>query len=136
MMDDEAMVMEFITKFDASRDPNLWRKLIDEEADEVIGAFGNLMKELSDLIYVTNGYLLTGGDEIEVEGVHAYRKVTQIIEWLDGIPLEIREEAFRRVHKSNMSKLGEDGKPIKREDGKIMKGPNYKAPDMSDLTTY
>jgi predicted HAD superfamily Cof-like phosphohydrolase len=40
---------------------------------------------------------------------------------------------FERVHASNMSKLGEDGKPIKREDGKIQKGPNYKEPDLEDL---
>ena len=43
------------------------------------------------------------------------------------------EQALRRVHKSNMSKLGDDGKPVKREDGKVLKGPNYKPPDLSDL---
>ena len=43
------------------------------------------------------------------------------------------EQALRRVHKSNMSKLGDDGKPIKREDGKVLKGPNYQPPDLSDL---
>ena len=35
------------------------------------------------------------------------------------------EEALDRVHKSNMSKLGLDGKPIRRVDGKVLKGPNY-----------
>ena len=43
------------------------------------------------------------------------------------------EQALRRVHRSNMSKLGEDGKPIYREDGKVLKGPNYQPPDLSDL---
>jgi predicted HAD superfamily Cof-like phosphohydrolase len=43
------------------------------------------------------------------------------------------EQALRRVHASNMSKLGEDGKPIYREDGKVLKGPNYQPPDLSDL---
>jgi hypothetical protein len=43
------------------------------------------------------------------------------------------EQALRRVHQSNMSKLGEDGKPIYREDGKVLKGPNYQPPDLSDL---
>ena len=38
--------------------------------------------------------------------------------------------AFREVHRSNMSKLGPDGKPIKREDGKILKGPNFTPPDL------
>ena len=41
--------------------------------------------------------------------------------------------ALNRVHESNMSKLGPDMKPIRREDGKIMKGPNYFKPDLTDL---
>jgi predicted HAD superfamily Cof-like phosphohydrolase len=43
------------------------------------------------------------------------------------------DEAFKRVHESNMSKLDEEGKPIRRQDGKILKGPNYQAPDLRDL---
>lgn len=43
------------------------------------------------------------------------------------------DEAWQRVHASNMSKLGEDGKPIYREDGKVLKGPNYKEPHLGDL---
>ena len=43
------------------------------------------------------------------------------------------DEAYRRVHASNMSKLGEDGNPIYREDGKIMKGPSYFLPNLFDL---
>lgn len=42
-------------------------------------------------------------------------------------------EACSRIHNSNLSKLGEDGQPIRREDGKILKGPNYYEPDLSDL---
>ena len=49
-----------------------------------------------------------------------------------GIELDY---CFDEVHRSNMSKLGEDGKPIYREDGKVMKGPNYKPPNMYD-TVY
>lgn len=45
-----------------------------------------------------------------------------------GIDLD---EAVRLVHASNMSKLAADGKPIVRDDGKVMKGPNYREPDMS-----
>jgi len=63
-----------------------------------------LTKELADLLYVTIGTAVTF-----------------------GLPLE---EVFYEVHKSNMSKLGEDGKPIYREDGKVLKGPNYKEPDL------
>lgn len=40
------------------------------------------------------------------------------------------ESAFSEVHASNMSKLGEDGKPIYREDTKVMKGPNYFKPNL------
>ena len=43
------------------------------------------------------------------------------------------DEALYRVHESNMSKLGDDSKPIYRDDGKVLKGPNYKPPDLSDL---
>jgi len=38
-----------------------------------------------------------------------------------------------RVHKSNMSKLDDNGQPIYREDGKVLKGPNYKPPNLTDL---
>jgi predicted HAD superfamily Cof-like phosphohydrolase len=48
-------------------------------------------------------------------------------------PLHRLDEAFKRVFESNMSKLGVDGKPIYREDGKVLKGPNYVEPDLSDL---
>ena len=65
------------------------------------------LKELADLIYVCAQY-------------------AENMDW------DI-EQALRRVHKSNMSKLGDDGKPVKRKDGKVLKGPNYKPPDLSDL---
>lgn len=42
-------------------------------------------------------------------------------------------EAFERVHASNMSKLDDDGNPVYREDGKVIKGPNYKPCDLRDL---
>ena len=42
---------------------------------------------------------------------------------------DIIEPVFDEIQKSNMSKLGEDGNPIFREDGKVMKGPNYFKPD-------
>ncbi|MEO2143800.1 MAG: hypothetical protein ABGW83_06755, partial [Flavobacteriaceae bacterium] len=43
------------------------------------------------------------------------------------------EEVFDEIQRSNMSKLGNDGKPIYREDGKVMKGPNYFKPDFSKI---
>ena len=65
------------------------------------------LKELADLVYVCYQY-------------------AENMNWF-------LDEALNRVHFSNMSKLGEDCKPIYREDGKVLKGPNYKPPDLSDL---
>ena len=92
--------------------------IIVEEFKEFLEAEGMLfmhgrnhqtdaLKELADLVYVCYQY-------------------AENMSWnLD--------EAMNRVHESNMSKLDEDGKPIYREDGKVLKGPNYKPPDLSDL---
>jgi predicted HAD superfamily Cof-like phosphohydrolase len=86
--------------------------LIDEEYKEFKHAhdyesYEACLKELADLVYVAYQY-------------------AENMEWdLD--------EAMHRVHKSNMSKLGLDGKPIRRADGKVLKGPNYQPPTLSDL---
>lgn len=86
--------------------------LIAEEFAELKQAFSNEpyeneLKELADLVYVCFQY-------------------AENMEWdLD--------QALDRVHKSNMSKLGLDGKPIRRADGKVLKGPNYKPPILNDL---
>jgi len=97
-----------IKKEDAERIA-LRSNLVAEEFKELINAESceEIMKESCDLIYVILGTFVEFGWDLE--------------------------EAFRRVHQSNMSKLGEDGKPIYREDGKVLKGPNYKKPDLSDL---
>ena len=46
---------------------------------------------------------------------------------------DIIEDVFNEIHDSNMSKLGEDGKPVIREDGKILKGKNYFRPDLKKI---
>lgn len=122
---------EFFDKFDPPRDPKFWAKLILEESVEVAEAFANLLKEVCDLLYVVEGFTLAGGDilkdgEIPCPGavLGALRVINREFD-RDAIL-----EMFRMVHQSNMSKLGPDGKPVRREDGKILKGPNYKAPDM------
>jgi predicted HAD superfamily Cof-like phosphohydrolase len=43
------------------------------------------------------------------------------------------EEVFNEIQRSNMSKLGEDGNPIYREDGKVLKGPNYFKPNIANI---
>ena len=95
------------------------KNLIVEEFKEFLEAEGLLfrknnnihaeaLKELADLVYVCYQYAENMG-------------------WF-------LDEALDRVHISNMSKLGEDGEPVYREDGKVLKGPNYKPPDLTDLT--
>jgi predicted HAD superfamily Cof-like phosphohydrolase len=68
--------------------------------------------------------------------VEALDALTDLQYVLDGAYLSLgfhllKDQAFAEVQRSNMSKLGLDGKPIRREsDGKILKGPNYSAPDL------
>ena len=83
--------------------------LIDEELEEFKNAIkNNDLKEaadaLTDILYVTYG------------AGHAF-----------GVDLD---KCFDEVQRSNMSKLGEDGKPIYNESGKVMKGPKYFKPDL------
>ena len=87
-------------------------EVIQEEVDELGEAMEQrdmvgIADALTDILYVVYG---TG---------HSY-----------GIDLD---ECFQEVHSSNMSKLGEDGKPIRRDDGKILKGPNYFEPDLESI---
>lgn len=99
---------------------NLQQNLIDEEHLEVAHAYLDLkeditnkearehmLKELADLVYVCHQMAACFGWDLQV--------------------------AYNRVHESNMSKLGADGKPVRREDGKILKGPNYFEPSLIDL---
>ena len=88
-------------------------KLIREEFQEVMSAIhekkskDSILKELCDLVYVCVGFADTFGWNFD--------------------------EAFNRVHASNMSKLGEDGAPIYRDDGKILKSAQYKEPNLKEL---
>lgn len=90
---------------------NLFENTEGGEGEDVLNeSREDLAKELTDLLYV------------------CYWTAAKI-----GIDAN---EAFRRVHASNMSKLGPDGKPVKREDGKVLKGPGYHAPDLSDIVRH
>jgi predicted HAD superfamily Cof-like phosphohydrolase len=71
---------------------------------EVVPNRGQVAKEIADVLYVTYGMADAFGIDID--------------------------KVFSEVHKSNMSKLV-DGKPLRREDGKVLKGPSYKPPDLS-----
>lgn len=89
----------------------------------------NLMKEENEeyLEAVQNDDLVEIADAL---GDMMYILCGTIIE--HGLQHKI-EEVFDEIQRSNMSKLGEDGNPIYREDGKVMKGPNYFKPDFSKI---
>jgi hypothetical protein len=129
-IDRTALVKEFIfsdPKYPS--DKEFHYTLIREEIDEVAKAYAELLKELSDLEYVLVGACCNGIHEYPadiVENLYAFEHLYQ------SIPQAILNEAFVRVHKSNMSKLT-DGKLVKREDGKVLKGPNYQPPNLMDL---
>jgi predicted HAD superfamily Cof-like phosphohydrolase len=83
--------------------------LIEEEVQELRDGLGRsslleVADALTDILYVVYG------------AGHAF-----------GIDLD---DCFSEVHRSNMTKLGEDGRPMYRDDGKVMKGPNYEEPNL------
>jgi len=97
-------------EFPSERITKLRTDLIDEELSELRIAIKNknireVADALTDILYVTYG------------AGHSF-----------GINLD---DCFNEVQRSNMSKLGSDGKPIYNESGKVMKGPNYFKPDLS-----
>ncbi len=96
----------------SQEETELRHRLIAEENDEYLQACKDnslieIADALGDQLYILCGTILKHGMQ------HIIMKV------------------FDEIHSSNMSKLGEDGKPILREDGKILKGPGYFRPDLT-----
>ena len=88
--------------------------LMAEENDEYFEAAQNndlveVADALGDMLYILCGTILEHGMQYKIE------------------------EVFNEIQRSNMSKLGADGRPIYREDGKVMKGPNYFKPDILSI---
>ena len=88
--------------------------LMKEENEEYLEAAqqGDLVEvadALGDMLYILCGTILKHGLQHKIE------------------------EVFEEIQRSNMSKLGEDGKPIYREDGKVLKGPNYFKPNIQAI---
>ncbi|GLU44077.1 nucleoside triphosphate pyrophosphohydrolase family protein [Allomuricauda sp. NBRC 101325] len=102
-------------KADLGKDKNLLRfNLMDEENKEYLEAANandlvEVADALGDMLYILCGTILEHGMQYKIE------------------------EVFEEIQKSNMSKLGADGKPIYREDGKVLKGPNYFKPDIKTI---
>ncbi|REJ61923.1 MAG: hypothetical protein DWQ21_08820 [Bacteroidetes bacterium] len=89
-------------------------KLMAEENEEYLEAAKNgdlveVADALGDMMYILCGTILSHGMQHKIE------------------------EVFEEIQRSNMSKLGEDGKPIYREDGKVLKGPNYFKPNIAKI---
>ena len=89
-------------------------RLMEEENQEYLEAAKNndlveVADALGDMLYILCGTILSHGMQHKIE------------------------EVFDEIQRSNMSKLGADGEPIYREDGKVMKGPNYFKPDIAKI---
>jgi predicted HAD superfamily Cof-like phosphohydrolase len=124
MKDYIEMVGDFHTVFDqkdgnkprliSTNEGKLRYSLLAEENNEYLEAVeaGDLVgiaDALGDQLYIIYGTILKHGLQHKIE------------------------EVFREIHRSNMSKLGADGKPIYREDGKILKGPSYFRPNIKSI---
>jgi predicted HAD superfamily Cof-like phosphohydrolase len=88
--------------------------LMKEENEEYLEAANNndlveVADALGDLLYILCGTIIEHGMQYKIE------------------------EVFDEIQRSNMSKLGEDGNPIYREDGKVLKGPNYFKPNIDSI---
>ena len=88
--------------------------LMAEENEEYLEAAENndiveVADALGDMLYILCGTILEHGMQHKIEDV------------------------FNEIQRSNMSKLGEDGNPIYREDGKVLKGPNYFKPNIAEI---
>ena len=96
-------------------DKNMLRyKLMREENEEYLEAANNddiveIADALGDMLYILCGTIIEHGLQYKIE------------------------EVFDEIQRSNMSKLGENGEPIYREDGKVLKGPNYFRPDIKKI---
>ncbi|RPD99659.1 hypothetical protein EGM88_03705 [Aureibaculum marinum] len=88
--------------------------LMDEENKEYLAAaqandLVEVADALGDMLYILCGTIIEHGMQHKIE------------------------EVFNEIQRSNMSKLGEDGNPIYREDGKVLKGPNYFKPNIGKI---
>jgi len=93
---------------------DLRHRLMHEENEEYLEACKNgdlveIADALGDMMYILCGTILSHGLKDKIETI------------------------FEEIQRSNMSKLGADGKPLYREDGKIMKGPSYFKPDIRSI---
>lgn len=99
----------------------LRRKLIEEEFKEVMFEFDVIQGRLHAGLYVAASQVY---DDI----ARLAKELSDLRYVIEGCELEFGlpgDEVYAEVHRSNMSKLGPDGKPVRRIDGKVLKGPDY-----------
>jgi len=107
--------MEESPTSELTKEKNLLRfNLMKEENEEYLEAANNndlveVADALGDMLYILCGTIIEHGMQHKIE------------------------EVFNEIQRSNMSKLGADGKPIFREDGKVLKGPNYFRPNIKEI---
>lgn len=132
----------------------LREKVIDEEVTELeveykklkkgIKDYQALAKELADVEYVLLGTYVSLGDVVAVFHLgdgDVLAESRDLLVWALNDPhgvigrkfMDDFDRIFAEVHRSNMSKLDNNGKPVVRDDGKILKGPNYSPADLSFL---
>ena len=140
MTDVQAMVAEFHGAFglpnrlgqekpDAMHERTGLRKdLIEEEFDEFLDSH--------ETTYGGSSRLGFYHELVDVDTVAYADALADLVYVCFGAAIEAGIDlnmVLRDVHRSNMSKLGEDGRPIYREDGKVLKGPNYSAPNIKEV---
>lgn len=147
------MQREFIRVFEAPRDFVFWSELVEEETKELLQAHNEdegmeqVFKESADLMYVLCGFYNTMpvrtelllqaelNDTVQARFNEAMAALNMVIANY-MLPQYLMIKAMEMVHQSNMTKVGDDGLPIRSDGtdgnakGKILKGPNYVAPDM------
>ena len=102
-----------IAKLDEDKLKLRFDLMAEENEEYLLAAKNNDLAEvadaLGDMLYILCGTILEHGMQYKIE------------------------EVFNEIQRSNMSKLGEDGNPIYREDGKVLKGPNYFKPNIAAI---
>ena len=123
-----------------------FREVFGQDILANISTYGIVAKKLwnmqVDLIEEESAEFLEAADQVYADPENKQRREELVKELCDlvfvcyqfaaAFDIDL-DEALRRVYVSNMSKLDESGKPIYREDGKVLKGPNYQKPDLNGL---
>lgn len=122
-----------------------FREIFSQESLDNISRYGFIKKKLWDmqvgLICEESKEFLDAADEVFADPENPAKRSELLKELSDIVFVCYQfaaafnfdlDEAMKRVYDSNMSKLDEQGKPIYRVDGKVLKGPNYKPPHLED----